>query len=106
MYTLNLEIGCLVDGLYGVDHFAAKVVEFANHHGFYTWVPGEFNDAELHLMSNRNVDGFEDEILGQGNLLDLSVEWLNDHVAEAGHYFGFHDGDFFYQTDEWWSQEV
>jgi hypothetical protein len=51
---------------------------------------------------------FDDDDSPAGwNMPDLSDEaeqWLNDHVAPDGCSFGWHDGSFFLQTTEWWSE--
>lgn len=31
-------------------------------------------------------------------------DWLNRHVVPADYQFGWHDGEFCLQLDEWWDQ--
>lgn len=100
--------GCLANGIFGIDYQAITVLEIARGHGFtHDKVPEEFVDVyEDLLYSSRSIDGMESAILDQGGLLDYAVDWLNDHVAPDGYAYGFHDGDFFFQSDEWWDQDV
>lgn len=47
----------------------------------------------------------QEAILGQGELVDQTEEWLNEHIAPEGYAFGWHDGEFFlWTTDEWEEQ--
>jgi hypothetical protein len=107
MNSNELLTGCLVDGAFGIDYQAVSVLEIARDFGFWCHVPPEFQDVYDDLLySSRSIDGMESAILDQGGLLDYAVDWLNDHVAPDGYAYGFHDGDFFLQSDEWWDQDV
>lgn len=48
------------------------------------------------------TDVFE-AVIGQGCLADDAEDFLNT-IAPEGYSFGWHDGEFFMQTTEWWEE--
>lgn len=59
----------------------------------------------LTLSTGEEVDPIEC-VSGQGGMADQATEWLNEHVAPEGAYFGFWEGDFMLQTEQWWEDET
>lgn len=49
-------------------------------------------------------DVFE-AVAGQGGVADDAEDYLNS-IAPEGYSFGWHDGDFFMQSGEWWDEEA
>ena len=77
------ETGCVIDGIHGI--YAGQLLcQYAKAHG---WVPMWEWDAD-------SVDSDE--------LEDSARDFLNDHVARNGYYFGWFDGNVMYWSDTDW----
>ena len=98
------DAGCYVDGhwgIYGVAHMVARAQEWG------------YGDAEVIDLASRHLasmgpsreDGLADN--EDWTLTDASdeiEEWLNTNVAPEGYQFGWHEGEFFLQSDQWWNE--
>lgn len=77
------ETGCVIDGIHGI--YAGQLLcQYAEAHG---WVSLWEWDAD-------SVDSDE--------LEDSAMDFLNDHVARNGYYFGWFDGNVMYWSDTDW----
>jgi hypothetical protein len=107
------DAGCWIAGRDG-DIAFSDCIEVAIGYG---WELSETEQAALEAFkqdadtfvspvpaSYPGVQYVADWIINQGGLLDGAVEWLNEHVAPEGFAFGWMDGDFFLQPDEWWEE--
>lgn len=92
------ETGCLVDGHHG-NYAAIHVLNIAGAYGF---VLSDEQAAEVDAY----LDGQESYFLDQGGLLDQVEAWLNENIAEDGYAFGWHDGEFFYFSNEDWGSLI
>lgn len=100
------DAGCYVDshwGQYAVAHMVARATEWG-------WHDAELEDiADRHLASISPSDApgiTDDEHEALSDASDSVEQWLNDHVAPEGYSFGWHDGEFFLQSDAWWEVEA
>lgn len=86
-----ITVGCWVDSTHGIYGFR-RVCEVAKSFGYYGL------DEAWHLDADDT----------QAWLVEAeeAETWLNKYVAEAGYSFGWHDGEFFYQSDAWWSDNA
>lgn len=78
------DVGCYVDSTHGI-YAPNRVCSLAKLFGW--------NDLP------DNVDTAEPLDL---EYADEAEAWLNKNVASEGCSFGWHDGEFHYQTTEWW----
>ncbi len=64
------------------------------------------HEGDLTLPSGDVVsaDDLDEYVTGQGAIADQAAQWLTDNVAPDGWSFGWYDGEFFLQTDEWWQE--
>jgi hypothetical protein len=92
--------GCVIDGRHGW-HAHYMVIEIAENLGME--LDKTDTEAVDAYRKNRDDDAFG-YILDQGGLFDRVDEWLNENAAADGYQFGWHEGDFFYMPDEWWSE--
>lgn len=78
------------------------IVEIARHYG----MPSEDKDEEAWARweANDDDDGCDTEYMIEWS--EAAIDWLNDHVAQDGHSFGWWDGEFFYMPDKWWQEEA
>ena len=60
--------------------------------------------SEITLSTGERVDPVEC-VAGQVGMAEEAKSWLNDNVAPDGYYFGWHDGEFFLQSLDWWDEE-
>jgi hypothetical protein len=99
-----MDTGCWVDshwGQYGI----ARMVEIAADHGYADAEIIGFARAHLLECAHPGTEHLSDE--DAETLQDAADEieaWLNDHVAEAEHAFGWHDGEFYYWPMETWRE--
>lgn len=100
------DAGCWVDGHYG-QYAVAIMVSVATQCGFA--------DDELALIAARHLASMAAPSDSSSQLTDTEAEylfdssdrvesWLNEHVAPAGYLFGWHDGEFFLASDDWWQE--
>ena len=89
MKKVEIETGCIVDGVLGI-YTIQSVLQFAQALGWRGEVP---TSEEL---SDR-LDYFLD-------VEDDALTWLNGAIAKDDHAFGWHDGSFYYWSiDDWQS---
>ncbi len=116
-------VGCLIEGSWG--HYGAiRVIEIARDYGYGPWgqLPAGMpetleptyrdapHDALTWLMEKYRTE--PDAEVEPGYTVaeaiiddaDAAEQWLNDVVAGEGFSFGWNDGEFFYQSDEWWEE--
>lgn len=100
------DVGCHVSGWHG-QYGGAAMVLTARSFGY--------NDAELIAIAEQHYDSMasrdhepitDDEHQQLSDALDEVEQWLNDNVAQDGYAFGWHDGEFFYQSATWWEVEA
>lgn len=84
---LTATTGCLADGRFGPDECGRDILHWAIACGWPN--PGP-------------VVAGSDEFWWD---VEMAEEWLNEHVAKDGYSFGWHDGDFVYQSTAWWEEE-
>lgn len=72
---------------------------FDTHDTFHEGAPIE----EVTLSTGEKCDPIE-AVNDQGGLADKAEEWLNENCAPEGYAFGWHDGSFFFASDEWWAE--
>lgn len=92
------QAGCWVDGSFG-QYADAHVILSACASGWLDmaafdiasrWIAMEpFTDSELHLLVS---------------FADDAEAWMNENIAPEGYMFGWHDGEFFMMTTEWWME--
>jgi hypothetical protein len=90
------DVGCLLDshtGRYNIP----RVIGIALDYG----MPMEDQDAEY--WANKEDDPDSEYMIEWSQ---ASEEWLNENVADEGFMFGWMDGDFFYQSENWWEDAV
>ena len=96
------DVGCYVDGHWG-QYGIARVIIIAKDYG---WDDDDaIKIAEKHLASmgpstNPSLDDDEWELLSDAT--QAAEDWLNDNVSDNNHSWGWNDGEFFYQSTEWW----
>jgi hypothetical protein len=82
-HRLTAEVGCLLD----------------EHNGQVE------NDRDVTVWASRCSWESEPMVVESDEWADAveeAVEYLNDHVARDGYSFGWYEGNFFYQSEEWW----
>lgn len=85
-----LETGCYIDGHHG--HYgSAEVILLAADLGYNTFQ--DITSAKEYLAGG-DVEWIME-------MADDAEHWLNENIAAPEHYFGWFDGEFFYQTAEW-----
>jgi hypothetical protein len=98
------DAGCCVDGHWGI-YSVARMVERAQEWGY--------SDAEVIDLASRHLASMEpstNEGLTDNeheHLIDASddvEEWLNANIAPEGHSFGWYEGEFFLESDQWWNE--
>lgn len=83
------DAGCLFDGAAGQTANDRRVVELATRYGF---------ESPLDVAHAIERDYDVSDIVAE------ATEYLNGegHAAPEGYSFGWHDGDYFLQSTEWW----
>lgn len=103
------EAGCWVDGAWGT-YAVAHLVERAREVGY--------DNADVIALAERHMDEHRhggitcecfvpltvDEYWALQEAADDVEEWLNEHCAPEGFSWGWHDGEFFLQSDAWWAE--
>lgn len=87
----KIEVGCVFDGVLGV-YTTQRVCRFASDLGWDGHVP---TDDEIQSDGESALE-----------LEDSATEWLNEHIAEEGFTFGWHEGSYFYWSHDEWNQLV
>lgn len=79
------ETGCVIDGIHGI--YAGQLLcQYAEAHG---WVSLFGWDSDWDADKRQWVE-------------DSAMDFLNDHVARNGYYFGWFDGNVMYWSDTDW----
>lgn len=107
------DAGCWIDGHWG-QYGVARMVKIAADHG-YVDEAAQPPFATLDVVACassvlRSIGPSEHEATDdEWNCLDEACDdveaWMNEHVAPEGFSFGWHDGEFFLQSQEWWAEE-
>lgn len=104
-------VGCLIDGWYG-QYATARVVMIAAECGWNDSEPYDGRGVDIarrHLatMGHGDAEPITDgECAMLPDIADDAEEWLNEHVAAPDHMFGWFDGEFFYNTTEWFTNAL
>lgn len=85
------ETGCVFDGVLGV-YTTQRVCLYAAMLGW-----------EGHIPTDEEVQSDGELVL---ELEDSATEWLNEHIADEGHTYGWHEGSYFYLSHDEWNQLV
>ena len=97
--------GCYVDGHWG-QYANARMVEVAEGFGYADPDVIHLAKAKLASMmpsdSPRLTDSQEEALIDASDRVE---SWLNENVAPEGYAFGWYDGEFFLESDEWWEDE-
>jgi len=99
------DAGCWIDGHWG-QYGAARLVNIAIDHGFVD--PYASDLASRHLAAaglSAAPDLTDDEFEQLMYVSDVAEVWMDEYVAPAGFSFGWLDGEFFLQSEEWWAEE-
>lgn len=96
--------GCYVDGHWGT-YGVAHLVERAQEWGYDDTGVIELAQRHLASMGPSDTDGLTTDeywlLVDLGNDVE---EWLNDNVAPKGYSFGWHEGEFYLQSQYWWEE--
>jgi hypothetical protein len=95
----SADAGCLIDGHHGW-HAHAIMIRLAESYGYQLTAPVSVIVAAY----ERTGDGMYVDVVT--DVMDSAEAWLNEHVAPDGYSFGWHDGEFFLQSVEWWQEDV
>jgi hypothetical protein len=95
------DAGCYVTGWWG-QYAGAHMIAQAQQFGYV-------ND-EVTLLAMRHVPHTDDELsFDELEALDAGAEdaerWLNDNVAPNDYLFGWHDGEFYLASVDWWNED-
>ena len=88
METTEIPTGCYVDNTWGIHSFG-RVCVLAKAFGWNGLLDEDTTEFGVEEWSF---------------YADEADAWLNDYVALDGHSFGWHEGEYHYQTQEWWSE--
>lgn len=78
------DVGCYVDSTHGI-YATNRVCALAKLFGW--------NGLSDYVDTSEPLDL---------EYADDAEAWLNENVASEGCVFGWYDGEFYYQTPEWW----
>lgn len=99
------EPGCYVDGWWG-QYAPARVIQLAGTTGMPDHALINLANAKINSMGtnphNIELSVDDEEAIVEGS--DRAIEWLNENVCQDGYSWGWHDGEFFYQSTEWWAE--
>jgi len=102
-----VDVGMIIDDRH--EHPAAMVVLAA----FLAGWPGRDPErpgvdinalAVRDLFDDPNLTEYERDQLTR-RYAGLAEGWLNSNASLPGHKFGWHDEEFWFQTDEWWKEQ-
>lgn len=118
------ELGCWIDGHWG-QYGSDRLIQIAMAEGWQASTPqdGLLADIACTRLDDMGTradlsDGLIARFLAnyggtgtsEGDVLGFIIElsddcdrWLNDQLPE-GYSFGWYDGEFFLQSDEWWEE--
>lgn len=97
------DAGCWIDGHWGI-YGAVRLVAIATTHGRpMSDEDTKFVDAWHNAISSIDDVDVTDAVR---EIADEAETWMNENIAPDGYSFGWHDGEFFLQSSEWWSIDV
>ena len=86
--------GCIFDSHLG-QYIFQEIVKMAEGIGYET--------SEGYAPPADGTIGEDDDVIEESQAAE---DWLNANVAEPKHSFGWYDGDYMYQTVDWWEEEA
>ncbi len=86
--------------LFGTDRL---VDEEGRDTGYYAATSGVLGDADTRVYRYELTDEEHDALVWAA---DEAEAWINEHVAPEGYSFGWHDGEWFLSSTEWWEEEA
>lgn len=100
------ELGCYVDGRWG-QYGPARVIQIACNYGYDDTFLIAANRKLNQMGGNSNyknyiTDNKEEHLIW---VSEQAEQWLNENVSDPNHSWGWHDGEFFYQSTEWWAED-
>jgi hypothetical protein len=102
---LPVDAGCWIDGHWG-QYGVARSIEIARDFGYSDLLIVDIAEQKLMCMQpsyyRYAITDEQEELLSEA--ADEVVDWLNDNVAPQGFTFGWYEGEFFLQSQEWWSE--
>lgn len=107
------DTGCYIDGHWG-QYGIARLVDIARGYGYGDDnLPGTAEviaiaSKKLEAMTypSRDITLTDDEEERLSDASDEVEDWLNHNVAPDGYSFGWHDGEFFFASAQWWEEEA
>lgn len=98
------DAGCYVDGQWG-QYATARMIGVAKSFGYADAESIDLAERKLAAMLPSIAPGLtDDEEESLVFCADDAEQWLNTEIAPDGYSFGWFDGEFFLQSDEWWSE--
>lgn len=96
----------MIDGHWG-QYGIARMIQLAGQLGYSDATVLDLASRKLATMMPSNApelsDGDEDALYWA----EMTVtDWLNENVAQSDHLFGWHDGEFFYQSVDWFNEDA
>lgn len=96
------DAGCWIEGSRGW-YGSQRLIEIAESYGFA--LSAEDRDAVDAYFASDDADGSAAEaVTGQGGIADDAEDYLNANVAPEGYSFGWHDGEFFLWSEDYWQE--
>lgn len=100
------DVGCLVDGHWG-QYGVAKMIQIAADYGYADAWAQELAAQKLATMGPSTAEPLSDDDEEKlSDAADAAESWLNDYVAADDYCFGWHDGEFFYQSVDWFDEDA
>lgn len=90
------EVGVLIDSIHGWRGYLI-MVHIALAHGWIA-TPGD----ESIITAVRDDKLVVSQAVAWQDLCDEVLDWMNDHLAPEAFQFGWFDGDFVLQSEQWW----
>ena len=104
----SADAGCWVDGHTG-QYGIARMILIAEGLGYVDEAARmPFATLDCVSLARRHYYGSDisdEEVENMHQAADDVESWLNANAAPDGYSFGWHDGEFFLQSDEWWQQD-
>jgi hypothetical protein len=93
------ETGCYVDGHRG-QYAITHMIDIAHDNGFKLSDLDQYRVNEYNYADSDRADIYETVY----ELGDKAEQWMNDNLAIEGYSFGWHDGEFYYWSNESWEE--
>jgi hypothetical protein len=101
----SADAGCLIDGHWG-QYGVARMVTLAADLGYENHADIALAERKLAAMMPSDAPALsEDDEESLSNAADDVEQWLNENAAPSGYLFGWHDGEFFLQSVDWWNED-